>query len=113
MPSLAGAQNAHWNRFKGDTNDFVEVFVTGIANNLDGVTAVTGTVIQLDDPSVIVNTLVGSVVDSPNFRVKIVLGTWLTNVAIQGKDYELLIHLTSGTVIQTWPDKGMAVISVK
>jgi hypothetical protein len=44
MPSLAGPQNAHWNRYRGDTNDFVEVFVTGITPDLSGVTAVTGSV---------------------------------------------------------------------
>jgi hypothetical protein len=70
--------------------------------------------VLLNAPQTRVDGLVGSVVDSPNFKVKIVLGTWLTSAAIAGEDYELLVHLSSaGGVIRTWPDKGMAVISVK
>lgn len=115
MPSLAGPQNAHWNRYKGDTNDFVEAFVTGIADNLDGVTAVSGTVIKLSDPTVIQTGLAGSVVDSPNFKVKIVLGSWLTSTAVVGEAYELRIVLTTASpaAVRTWPDKGMAIIEVK
>jgi hypothetical protein len=115
MSSLAGPQNAHWNRYKGDTNDFVEVFVTGITPDLSGVTLVTGSVIKLSDPTVRVDGLVGSVVaPATDFKVKIVLGAWLTGTAVAGEDYELLVQLSSaGGVIQTWPDKGMAIISVK
>lgn len=108
-----GGPNAHWDRYAGDVGDYVECFVTGVEDNLNGVIGVTGTVIQLSDPSVIVTTLTGSVVDSLAFKIRINLGTWLQSTAIAGETYELRARLQTATNTITWPDKGMATIGVK
>ena len=105
--------NVRWVRYAGDVNDHIICTITGIADNLDGVTSVSATVIDQEDPTVTA-TLVASVHESATFKIKVELDTWLQSTAISGRSYILRVHITGPDFWpSTWPDRGLATIDVK